>query len=247
MGAPVIGITTWQRPIATQLGEGRPTHTLGVEYADAIAHAGGLPVLLPPSAEPATILDRIDGLVLSGGEDVDPSRYGRAPEAGKRYSADRDEFELELARRARAKGMPTLAICRGLQVTNIAFGGSLVIDLPGTEVHARVVDGVQQLDRRHAVRFLPDSRLAQAYGTTDRIVNTIHHQAVDRLGEGLIASAFASDGVVEAIESIGDDWELLAVQWHPEKMSLPSEKTEETGLFTRFIDTVRAAIDAPEQ
>lgn len=241
MGAPVIGITSWIRPIATQLGEGRPTHTLGIEYADTIALAGGLPVLLPPSGDPGAILDRIDGLVLSGGEDVDPSRYGARPEPGKAYSADRDRFEIELVRLARARRMPTLAICRGLQVTNVAFGGSLIVDLPVTPAHARVVDGAEQLDGRHAVRFTAGSRLERVYGAGERVVNTIHHQAVDRLGDGLIASAFASDGVIEAIEP-SDDWPLLAVQWHPEKMTRPDERTEEQALFDDYLAQVRLSL-----
>ena len=242
MPAPIIGITTWRRPIPTQLGQGRPSHTIGVEYADAIIEAGGVPVLLPPSTDPAAIIDRLDGLLLSGGEDADPTLYGAEPEAGKSYSADRDEFESQLARLARERNLPTLAICRGLQVTNVAFGGSLVVDLPATDVHETVVDGVEQLHRRHAVRFAPESMLAKAYGTQERIVNTIHHQAVDRVAEGFVATAHANDGVIEAIEAT-DGWPLLAVQWHPEKLSEPNEVQEEQLLFNSFLQTVKASLE----
>ncbi len=242
MTSPIIGITTWRRPIPTQLGEGRPSHTIGVEYADAVIAAGGVPVLLPPSADPAAIIHRLDGLLLSGGEDADPALYGAEAEPGKSYSQDRDSFEIALARLARERALPTLAICRGLQITNIAFGGSLVVDLPATAVHETVVDGIAQLDRRHSVRFTPESMLAQAYGVEERTVNTIHHQAIDRIAEGFVATAHASDGVIEAIES-QDDWPLFAVQWHPEKLSMPSEVQEEALLFDSFMRVVRASLE----
>ncbi len=125
------------------------------------------------------MLDRLDGLVLSGGEDVHPSRYGAAPQEGKNYDPSRDGYELALARGARERGLPVLAICRGLQVSNIAFGGSLIVDIPTTADHQPVRGADQQLAARHPITLAEGSRLAALYGTRNRVVNTIHHQSID--------------------------------------------------------------------
>lgn len=232
MTAPLIGISTWRRTFDTELGDARPMHTLGAEYAAPVEAAGGAVVLLPPTAAVDTVLDRIDGLVISGGQDLDPSRYGAAPEAGKTYDPARDEYEIALVRGARERGIPVLAICRGMQVTNVAFGGSLIVDIDATTTH-RPTTGAAQLDERHPVRIDVGSRLSRAYGVTERTVNTIHHQAVDRLAEGFRAVAWAPDGIVEAIEPDGD-WAYWGVQWHPEKLA-GAESAEETPLYAALI------------
>lgn len=238
MTRPFIGITTWRRSIDTDLGAGRPAHTLGTEYAAPIEATGGAVVLLPPTAGVDEVLDRLDGLVLSGGEDVHPSHYGADAQEGKSYDPSRDGFEIALALGARRRGLPVLAICRGLQVSNIAFGGSLIVDIPTSEHHQPVRGADQQLAVRHPITLADGSRLAALYGTRERIVNTIHHQSIDVPAPGLRPVAWAPDGVVEAVEST-DDWPFWAVQWHPEKMIDPDEAVEELPLFAAFVSAAR--------
>lgn len=234
MTRPLIGITTWRRFFDTDLGKNRPVHSLGTEYGTPIEEAGGAVVLLPPTSGADEVLDRIDGLVLSGGEDVHPSRYGADAQEGQSYDPDRDEFEIALARGARERGLPTLAICRGLQVTNVALGGTLVVDIPISDDHRPVVSTEEQLQARHPITIAEDSRLAALYGSTSRVVNTIHHQAIDTPAPGLRGVAWAPDGVIEAVEFDGD-WPFWAVQWHPEKMISPGEAAEERPLFAAFV------------
>ncbi|MCK3769729.1 gamma-glutamyl-gamma-aminobutyrate hydrolase family protein [Microbacterium aerolatum] len=238
MTRPFIGITTWRRSIDTDLGTGRPAHTLGAEYAAPVEAAGAAVVLLPPTAGVDAVLDRLDGLVLSGGEDVDPARYGAEPQEGKTYDVARDAFEIALARGARERGLPVLAICRGLQVSNIAFGGSLIVDIPVSADHQPVQDADAQLSARHPISLLDGSRLAAVYGTPDRVVNTIHHQSIDVPAPGFRPVAWTPDGIVEAIEA-DDDWPLWAVQWHPEKMTAPDEAADEAPLFAAFVAAAR--------
>ncbi|MFE7197928.1 gamma-glutamyl-gamma-aminobutyrate hydrolase family protein [Microbacterium oxydans] len=238
MTRPLIGITTWRRSIDTDLGSGRPAHTLGTEYAAPVEAAGGAVVLLPPTAGVDEVLDRLDGLVLSGGEDVHPSRYGAEPQEEKNYDPSRDGYEIALALGARRRGIPVLAICRGLQVSNIAFGGTLLVDIPATEHHEPVRGADQQLAARHPVLLAEDSRLASLYGTRQRTVNTIHHQSIDAPAPGLRPVAWAPDGIVEAVEADGD-WPFWAVQWHPEKMIAPDEAAEEMPLFAAFVSAAR--------
>jgi len=238
MTRPLIGITTWRRFIDTDLGAGRPAHTLGAEYAAPVEAAGGAVVLLPPTAGVDDVLDRLDGLLLSGGEDVHPSRYGAEPQEGKSYDPSRDGFEIALARGARRRGIPVLAVCRGLQVSNVAFGGTLLVDIPHTEDHQPVRGADQQLAARHPIRLADGSRLADLYGTRHRIVNTIHHQSIAVPAPDLHPVAWAPDGTVEAVEADGD-WPFWAVQWHPEKMIDPDEAAEEMPLFAAFVSAAR--------
>ena len=240
MTTPLIGITTWRRRIDTDLGTGRPAHTLGTEYAAPVEAAGAATVLLPPTAGVDAVLDRLDGLVLSGGEDVHPGRYGAAPQPSKSYDPDRDEYEIALAVGARERGLPVLAICRGLQVSNIAFGGTLVVDIPESAHHRALRGPDEQLAARHPITLDPGSRLATLYGSTDRMVNTIHHQSVDVPAPGLRPVAWAHDDVVEAVEAEDEDWPFWAVQWHPEKMIDPDEALEELPLFTAFVTAARS-------
>lgn len=244
MTRPLIGITTWRRAIDTDLGTGRPAHSLGTEYATPIEAAGGAVVLLPPTAGVDEVLDRLDGLVLSGGEDLHPSHYGAEPQDGKSYDSARDGYEIALALGARERGLPVLAICRGLQVCTVAFGGSLIVDIPATADHHPVRGADEQLSARHAVAFAEGSRLAALYGTTTRTVNTIHHQSVDTPAPGLRPVAWAPDGIVEAVES-DDDWAFWAVQWHPEKMTAPEEAAEERPLFAAFVAAARERAAEP--
>lgn len=237
MTRPLIGITTWNRPIDTAVGCGRPAHTLGVEYARPVEESGAAVITLPPTAGAEEVLDVLDGLVISGGDDVTPTRYGAHPQPGLSYDDDRDVYEIALAHGARDRSIPTLAICRGLQIVNVAFGGSLVLDLPqaGDHVTPRTRDGI--LAQRHGVSFESGSRLARVYGSARRTVNTIHHQAVDAVAPGFVITARADDGTVEGIET--GDWEMWAVQWHPEKLDGAEEAAQERELFNAFVDAAR--------
>lgn len=221
---PVIGITTRPRTVPSSLGDSA-ADTLQHTYRDAVMGSEGIPVLLAPVAaeDVPVVLDRIDGLLLTGGGDLHPRHYGGrgVPE---NYGIDdtRDVFELELARQAAARGLPTLAICRGLQVVNVAFGGTLIEDIPteiGTDHSLR---GEAVFDRHQPISLLDGCRLAGLFGADKLEVNSIHHQSVRDLAPGFRATAWSSDGVIEAIEHEGD-WPLVAVQWHPEYLHAGSD------------------------
>ena len=191
-----------------------------------VIRAGGLPVLLPPADGVCGVLPRLDGLVLSGGGDVDPALYGaeRAVQTDPANPA-RDAAELELCRQALAIGLPVLGICRGLQVINVAHGGTLHQHLPdvvGNDSHSPEAAGYGS----HKVSVASGSRLAALLGRTEAAVPTHHHQAIDRLGAGLVATAWTDDGVIEAVEFGQPDGNpdrfMVAVQWHPEAGDDPS-------------------------
>jgi putative glutamine amidotransferase len=228
MGArPLIGVTTSEMRVPRRtrpLPEGDPPQSemaLGIVYARAVENAGGLPVVLPP-LEPAAIpalVDSLSGICLSGGPDLDPSAYAAAPDAHLGpVEPDLDAFEFAVARRADQLGIPVLGICRGCQALNVARGGTLHQHLPdvtdGSVAHRQTASGREPT---HTVRIDPASRLAGIVGAEELAVNSFHHQAVDQLGRGLRAVAWAPDGVVEAIESDGSSL-YLGVQWHVETL-----------------------------
>ncbi len=206
-------------------------------YVRALQSAGLIPLIVPPSLsgdEVRAVVAGVAGVVLSGGEDIDPARYGadRHP-ATQRSNPGRDATELALVEAAHELKRPLLAICRGLQLLNVALGGTLVQDLgmerPSEIVHPRERARTQRV---HSVSVLPGSRLARVVGDASMDVNTLHHQAVDRLAPGLRATAYAPDGVVEAAEAM-DDWWTLAVQWHPEEL-MDDPKPWDRAIFTAF-------------
>jgi putative glutamine amidotransferase len=208
------------------------------EYVASVEQSGGRPRILEVSDSPRKVLGEIHGLVLTGGGDVDPVFY-RAERHPSIQDAEpgRDEFELDLARRALDANLPLLAICRGAQVLNVAAGGTLVQDIPSeiaSDLTHTIATPKDQL--AHDVRVVPGSKLEQALGSAVTVgacrVNSRHHQSVARIGRGLVATATAPDGVVEAIEA-PDAHFCLGVQWHPENFWRTGEFRS---LFDRFID-----------
>ena len=225
MGKPLIGITGRRWPV-TALGERLPRamHDLSFDlhlsdYPKSVAAAGGLPVELTRDADVEDLMDHLDGLVLSGGADVEPARYGAAAEEllGE-TEPDRDEWELALVRAARERHVPILAICRGFQLVNVALGGTLHqhVELSEGSGHPQWdVDGRTTTHDVHVV----DATLTSTLLPPTWSVNSLHHQTVDRLGQGLVPSAYAPDGVIEGFET--PDGDVLGVQWHPELLRTP--------------------------
>ena len=196
---------------------GRERVTLNSSYVRALIDAGLTPVLVPPLLDPARVGDVLDvagGLMLTGGEDMHPASYNEAPHARlEETDQARDAVEIALFRAARERGLPVLAICRGIQVANVALGGTLYQDLPSEKPSAI---NHQEPKGRHALRVEPGSLLHRTIGNPASI-NSRHHQAVKNLAPGLRAVAWAEDGVIEGAEPTERDapW-MLAVQWHPE-------------------------------
>ena len=220
--------------------EGEPPRhemALGLTYLRAIEAAGGLPVVIPPlhldAIEP--LLDRVSGICLSGGPDIDPVAYGQKPDKHLGPTEpDLDRFELAIASAADQREIPLLAICRGTQALNIVRGGTLVQHLPEVEreepVHHRQRIPGDQVS--HPITIEASSRLAKTIDATETAVNSFHHQAIDRLGRGLVATAWAGDGTIEAIEDPSRGY-LLGVQWHAE---LLIGRPQEESLFRSFVD-----------
>ena len=237
----MIGISAYPRMVETATGSAL-LHTSSRFYVDSVERAGGVPVILPV-LDPDTVeymLPVVDGVLLTGGGDVAPSRYGGRPIA-ETHNVDpmRDAFEIQLIRSAIDIDMPLLAICRGMQVLNVAMGGSLVQHVPHVtgQQHDRIDrwhDGV------HKVKIEPDSHLADAIGATEIEVNSMHHQAVDEAAPGTRAVAWAEDDTVEAIEVPGAP-HIVAVQWHPE---LLEDWPEHQGLFRQLVEQALARIAA---
>jgi len=179
--------------------------------------------------------------VLTGGEDVDPARYGeQRSEKVRSVNAARDATEAALIEEARARGTPVLAICRGIQILNVALGGTLVQDIPSQcETTIDHDDEGARNSRTHEVAIEPGSIIAKAIGTDHLSVNSFHHQSVKRVADGMRVTARSPDGVIEGIESTDDDWWVMAVQWHPEEMTDSAEPWDR-GLFKAFAKQIDA-------
>jgi putative glutamine amidotransferase len=251
---PLIGVTTSEVRLADQVEhtpQGEPPRremALGLRYLQAIEEAGGLPVVIPPVAHEAIapLLENLSGICLSGGPDIHPEAYGGAPaaELGPTWP-ELDRFELALARRADARRLAILAICRGAQALNVARLGTLFQHVPdrfgGAIEHRQTGYGPSPA---HSVTVDPHSTLARALGATSVEVNSYHHQAADSLGRGLRAVAWSPDGVIEGIEAPGRDF-AVGVQWHAEAMT---ERPEQAALFRAFVEAAqRRAVRSPAE
>lgn len=228
---PRVGLSTYREPAAWGVWNAA-ADLLPARYAQSVQQAGGAALLLPPGPAPTVpaVLGGLHGLLLAGGADVDPDRYGAGRDpATQQARQDRDEWELALTHEAIGADLPILAVCRGMQILNVTLGGNLIQDLPavlGTDVHCPTV-GVHE---RHSVAVQPGSRLAGVLGERADVA-TYHHQAVDRLGAGLTATGWAADGTIEAVELTGRSW-VFGVQWHPEAY-------KGAALFSAFVQACR--------
>jgi putative glutamine amidotransferase len=239
MQAPVIGITTFRR-----MKDGQVTqHAISEMYVQAVVRAGGVPVLIPvelKQAEAEVLTARLDGLLLSGGGDILPEQYGGKPHPKvSSMDGDRDTLEIALVKLAVEKGLPFLGICRGIQVINVALGGTLYEDI-ATQCehpmrHAYYPDWPRDL-RAHGVNAEPDSQLVQIVGKSEFEVNSLHHQGLRDIGADLRAVAWAPDCLVEAIELPGHPFGI-GVQWHPE--CIP-DAPESVALFDAFLKAASA-------
>jgi putative glutamine amidotransferase len=220
-GAPAIGICAAIERVSWGVWDGYEVTLAPRGYVQAVQRAGGVAIVLPPDrvavADPDILLDRVDALILAGGADIDPAGYGAEPHPETKGTwPDRDAFELALARRALARDMPVLGICRGMQLLNVALGGTLVQHLPealGSEAHRTIAGTFSE----HHVRLEPDSLACAAAGVESFVVWSHHHQGVEDLGTGLKVTGWAADDdLPEAIELPGKRF-ALGVIWHPEE------------------------------
>jgi putative glutamine amidotransferase len=232
---PVVGLTAYLEQVQTGIWD-VPASYLPADYFQGVTMAGGVAVLLPPQpVDPDvvhSVLDSLDALVITGGYDLDPITYGQQPHpTTDQARTARDSWEFALLQGALARGLPMLGICRGAQVLNVAFGGTLHQHLPDVLGHNghRAGDGVFT---RLPVHTVAGTRLAALVGECAD-APCYHHQAIDKVGAGLVVSAWDPDGVVEAVELPGDSF-VLAVQWHPEK------SLDDPRLFTAIVDAARA-------
>lgn len=231
---PAIGITLSMRRKENMF-------TLTRDNSDAVLDAGGVPLLLPYTTDAAALggmVERIDGLLLTGGDDIDPALFGEEPLVGLgEVEPERDEMEIALSRMMVKAGKPILAICRGCQILNIALGGDMYQDL--NSQREGLIQHVQRGSRgylSHSVQIRRGTLLAEIAGT-DRIrVNSYHHQAVRRIPEGYTLSATATDGVIEAFEGKGPSF-VMGVQWHPENLFRTNAVSRR--LFHSFVDAAR--------
>jgi putative glutamine amidotransferase len=237
---PIVAVTA-----STKIVNDSGKVSVNRAYTDAISAAGLIPLVVPPMTEEGAtaILDSVQGLVLTGGEDVDPVRFGaeRHPATGPANDL-RDRIEIALAKEAAARRMPVLAICRGVQVLNIALGGTLVQDIP-SELKTGIEHDAESArnSRVHEVDVDAGSRLAGIVGVKQITTNSFHHQSVDRPARGLCTVAKSSDGVVEAVECSDRAWWAVGVQWHPEELTGTTEDWDRK-LFDAFAQAVRQSV-----
>jgi putative glutamine amidotransferase len=239
VSAPAVGICAAIERVAWGVWDGYEVTLAPRAYVSAVQRAGGLAIVLPPDEvaerDPEVLLDRVDALILAGGADLDPASYGAQAHAETKGTwPERDAFEVALARRALERDMPLLGICRGMQLLNVALGGTLDQHLPdstGSEAHRSVAGTFS----KHQVRLAPGSLACSAAGLEGFVVWSHHHQGVERLGEGLVVSGWsADDELVEAVE-LPDKRFALGVVWHP-------EEDEDSRLIAALVEAARGAL-----
>lgn len=234
--SPRIGLTTYYKEAAWGVWR-RPAAIVPAVYVEAVAAAGGVPVLLPPVGQDPGVLEVLDGLVLIGGADVDSSQYGADPHPSTASEPVRDHPELALTRAALAAQVPLLAICRGVQVLNVALGGTLHQNLPDHLGHT-AYQPAPGVFGEVSFRTRPESRIADALGP-EASSPCYHHQGIDRIADGLLATAHSADGLVQALEPALGGW-AIGVQFHPE------ENPEDLRLFHALTAQARRTIETPE-
>src|SRR5713101_1317191 len=235
---PLVGVTT-----SITVGQTPERAYVNSAYLHAVQQAGGVPVLLPPQLSKASLerlVRGLDALLLTGGGDVDPATFGQAPHPTLYEVAPaRDALETQVTLIALEKKTPLLAICRGIQVLNVALGGSLHQDVatePGTQIQHSQKEAREQTT--HKVTVTPRSRLGRVLGAEDLEVNSFHHQVIKSLGRGLVPVAWAPDKLVEGVELDDDSQFVLGVQWHPEHLVGNSEPARR--LFSALVTAARA-------
>ena len=215
------------------------------DYVESVKRAGGEPIVLDVAGDPADALDRVDALLLTGGLDVDPALYGETPHATTDVDPARDRFEIPLSRDAVARDLPVFAICRGVQVLNVAAGGTLIQDIPSavTTDLSHSID-IPKDHAAHEVRVTPGTRLAASLGAScpqdTCAVNSRHHQSVGRVAPSFVVSATSADGVIEAIERPASAF-CVGVQWHPENFWRTGEFGDLFGAFVKAASQRRSA------
>ena len=236
-GSALVAVTA-----TTEVIRGAPRVRVNLAYTAALARVGLVPLVVPPlpAALAKEVLAGVGGLVVTGGEDVAPERYGEEPHPSVEPHEGRDESEIALILEAQKRRMPTLAICRGIQVANVALGGTLVQDIPSQLENAISHDAGDERDARvHEVRVERGSRLAAALGTDCLMTNSFHHQALAKVPSALCVTARSvTDSVIEGAESADPSWWMLAVQWHPEELTETPEPWDRN-LFQAFANAVR--------
>jgi putative glutamine amidotransferase len=249
---PIIGIPTQTLQslggVSTDIP---PSWVMSQRYIQTLVQAGAIPWMIPlvDTATLRGVFDALDGVFLPGGADIDPVSYGRPPHPMcDKTDAERDRVELALARWAIAEGKPVLGVCRGMQLINVASGGTLYQDLaeqmPGSIKHDYFPYTGQGFSRdflAHTVEVTSGTRLARLFGAGELKVNSMHHQGVKALGAGLHATALSPDGLIEAIETDGDGY-VFAVQWHPEALTDGDDRSR--AIFADFIEAARGQVGA---
>ena len=238
---PLIAVTMWKRDLPSFWDPHSQLYTLSEHYVEALRRAGAVPLMLahPDPGDCDAIIAAVDGLLLTGGGDIDPRSYGRVNDGLSRDMApNADAAEIALISGASRRRMPTLGICRGMQMLNVALGGTMHqhITTPEGAHTPEPADFDAIKTHGHEVTIEPGSRLAELYGATRRYVNSYHHQGVDEVAPGFTVTARADDGVVEGLEHDGA-WDCMGVQWHPEKTL---DDTDDI-LFDTFVEGVRRA------
>jgi len=221
LARPRILVTPWRRNLKTPLDPECDLLTIAPDYTDAVRRAGGLPLIAAhvEGDEIDELLDAVDGVLLTGGHDIDPVAYGQENTSSCKVAPGSDAFDIAVARVAIERDMPVLGVCRGAQVLNVALGGDLIqeIQREGSSEHPTYAEMYPELrGHRHEVVVVEGSRLAAIYGPGPVAVNSLHHQAIAAVASGLVVTARTADGGVEAVE--GEAIDAVAVQWHPEML-----------------------------